>query len=221
MREYMIYCLMDDMIKAIEQIESIETNKTIWKTIVMDPQLLCSVKKNKNKNTKTETEKKIPKKRVVTQQKQWMKHIENCPDAIQIHESYKWFFERHHSTSDPKIQILLREIHRKLEGYRRQDIEKDKYEPGRFVDYPYVEQMLSQTLDCFYCKEPVKLLYEMSRDPKQWTLERLDNNQGHNKGNVQISCLNCNLRRRTMYHEKYKFTKQMRLVKDDCIMQSI
>jgi len=206
---------MDDMINAIEQVESI-------KTIEIDPQLLDNRKKT-HKNEKSSSSKtKIPKKRVVTQQKQWLQHIQSDSETIFSNESYKWFFQRKsHIDSDPKITILLREIHRKIEGYKRQDIEKNKYDPIRFVDYAYVEQMLSQTLECFYCKEPVKLLYEMSRDPKQWTLERLDNNQGHNKGNVQISCLNCNLRRRTMYHEKYKFTKQMRLVKDDSQVQCI
>ena len=44
---------------------------------------------------------------------------------------------------------------------------------------------------------------------KQWTLERIDNGMGHNKDNVEIACLLCNLRRRTMYHERYVFTKQM------------
>jgi hypothetical protein len=30
---------------------------------------------------------------------------------------------------------------------------------------------------------------------------------------VEIACLNCNLRRRTMYHERYVFTKQMGTVR--------
>ena len=39
----------------------------------------------------------------------------------------------------------------------------------------------------------------------EWTIERIDNSIGHNKGNVEISCLNCNLRRRTMHYERYLF----------------
>jgi hypothetical protein len=47
----------------------------------------------------------------------------------------------------------------------------------------------------------------------QWTLERIDNDLGHNKNNVEIACLNCNLRRRTMYHERYLFTKELNIIK--------
>jgi hypothetical protein len=68
-------------------------------------------------------------------------------------------------------------------------------------------------MKCYYCKESVVLLYEYVRDPKQWTLERIDNSRGHNKDNVEIACLQCNLRRRCMYHERYLFTKQMNIVK--------
>ena len=47
----------------------------------------------------------------------------------------------------------------------------------------------------------------------QWTLDRLDNNKGHCFENVVICCLKCNLKRRTTDDEKFKFTKQMRIVK--------
>ena len=35
----------------------------------------------------------------------------------------------------------------------------------------------------------------------------------YNKENVVICCLNCNLKRRTLNDEKFKFTKQMRIIK--------
>jgi hypothetical protein len=53
------------------------------------------------------------------------------------------------------------------------------------------------------------------REPQQWTLERMDNDFGHNEGNVVIACLSCNLRRRTMHYERYLFTKQLNIVKVD------
>ena len=59
----------------------------------------------------------------------------------------------------------------------------------------------------------MKVLYEESRDPKQWTLERIDNSEGHNENNIEVACLTCNVRRRTMYHEKYRFTKQLTIQK--------
>lgn len=38
---------------------------------------------------------------------------------------------------------------------------------------------------------------------------RVDNSYGHNTDNVVIACLDCNLRRRTMFQERYKKTKEM------------
>ena len=57
----------------------------------------------------------------------------------------------------------------------------------------------------------MKLLYNESRDPLQWSIERIENEFGHNNDNVVIACLRCNLSRRTMYHERYRFTKQMKI----------
>jgi len=59
----------------------------------------------------------------------------------------------------------------------------------------------------------VSVLYEIVREPMQWTLERINNDFGHNYGNVEIACLNCNLHRRTMYHERYLFTKELNIIK--------
>ena len=35
------------------------------------------------------------------------------------------------------------------------------------------------------------------------------------KNNIEISCLSCNIRRRCMYHDRFRFTKQLNLVKLD------
>jgi hypothetical protein len=95
-----------------------------------------------------------------------------------------------------------------------QDIQKDKYDEEKFVDFYFVVSLLlDKELKCFYCKESVYLFYNFVRENKQWTLERINNDQGHNKDNVEIACLHCNLRRRTMYYERYVFTKQLNIVK--------
>jgi hypothetical protein len=47
----------------------------------------------------------------------------------------------------------------------------------------------------------------------QWTLDRLDNSIGHHDDNVVICCLKCNLKKRRMDDEKFKFTKQLRVIK--------
>ena len=64
-----------------------------------------------------------------------------------------------------------------------------------------------------YCRECCELIYKDVMAPRQWTLDRIDNDQGHNDGNVAIACLACNLQRRTMDAERFKFGKQLRIVK--------
>ena len=79
----------------------------------------------------------------------------------------------------------------------------------------FFDSFFVRNLNCFYCLEPVYIWYEIAREPKQWTVERIDNKFGHNIGNIEIACLSCNLKRRCMYHERYIFTKQIKIVKNE------
>ena len=112
--------------------------------------------------------------------------------------------------------IIKKQIHTKIQGYRSQDVTKGLYNEAEFVDIGTTVRLLSESdLTCFYCKCHVKVLYKMVREGCQWTLERIDNGQGHNKTNVVIACLDCNLGRRTMYHERFAFTKQLVIHKNN------
>lgn len=114
------------------------------------------------------------------------------------------------------IKTMYRQIHDKIAGYKYQDVAKKIYDETAFVNLNYTVQLLvHSSLECYYCREGVKVLYEHVKDEKQWSLERIDNSMGHNTGNVEIACLRCNLRRRTMYHERYLETKQLKFVKVD------
>ncbi len=116
--------------------------------------------------------------------------------------------------SNPHLLEIHRQINYKIHSYRSQDLKKSLYDESKFVDYTYVMELLREKkLLCFYCRESTTLMYDTVRDGKQWTLDRMDNSMGHNRGNVEIACLTCNLRRRTMYHERYVFTKQLNVVK--------
>ena len=109
---------------------------------------------------------------------------------------------------------LRRQVCAKISGYKCQDVKKGIYDESKFVCFDDVIALMnSRKMACFYCKKQALLFYEYSRDSAQWTLERIDNKHGHNTDNVEIACLNCNLRRRTMYHERYVFTKQMGTVR--------
>jgi hypothetical protein len=46
-------------------------------------------------------------------------------------------------------------------------------------------------------------------------VDRIDNNCGHNKGNIVIACLECNLRRGTMDSNRFKLGKQLKFIKKD------
>ena len=51
----------------------------------------------------------------------------------------------------------------------------------------------------------------------KYVLDRLDNAQGHNHDNTVISCLKCNLERRTRNDKKFLFSKQMRVIKNNYV----
>jgi hypothetical protein len=53
----------------------------------------------------------------------------------------------------------------------------------------------------------------VSREMKQWSVDRIDNDKGHNIDNFHLACLDCNLKRRRRTDEKFLFTKQLNIVK--------
>ncbi len=115
---------------------------------------------------------------------------------------------------NPLYKEMAKQITNKIHSYRSQDIKKSLLNPEKLVTTKYVVDLLCEKqLKCFYCRNPTLILYDEVRASKQWTLDRIDNSHGHNKDNVEIACLTCNLRRRTMYHERYVFTKQLNIVK--------
>jgi len=112
------------------------------------------------------------------------------------------------------LQTIIQQLQKKIAGYKSQDVKKRLYNPDRFVKLEdVVKQLWDAKLQCIYCKKQVYVLYEIVREVHQWTLDRINNSYGHNRDNVMISCLECNVRRGTMYHERYAFTKTFTQVK--------
>lgn len=138
-----------------------------------------------------------------------------------IIEKENWTFEDHYYdasnqyllfdiTNDEFYNKVLCGIKNKIHSYKQQDKIKKIYDKQKIITVQQVMFLLNQCQHiCYYCKECVCVLYKNVREPKQWTLERINNDYGHNHDNVVISCLSCNVRRRTMYHERYVFTKQL------------
>jgi RNase P subunit RPR2 len=118
---------------------------------------------------------------------------------------------------DPALEerkFFIKEIKNKLDGYARQDAENGIKDLSTFISLDAtVELLLVHKLRCTYCRSCCELIYRDVMAQRQWTLDRVDNDQGHNDGNVILACLACNLQRRTMDYERFKFGKQLRIVK--------
>jgi hypothetical protein len=59
----------------------------------------------------------------------------------------------------------------------------------------------------------MNVLYDISREMRQWSVDRVDNDLGHNIDNFHLACLECNLKRRRRTDEKFLFTKQLNIIK--------
>ena len=104
---------------------------------------------------------------------------------------------------------ILREIDLKRKAYIYQDKQHTIYD-ARFsiTTDQIVDLLVSSELLCFYCREICQVTYKESMCRKQWTLDRIDNDYGHNDTNVVIACLDCNLKRGTMDSERFRQGKQ-------------
>ena len=169
-------------------------NENWCKTIIMEV---------KEPPKKKEIKQKQKQKRQVTRTDRW----QFSESDLNQENQYTILYDLSHTP------FIHQQIKNKLSSYRSQDIEKNLFDPDKMADLQEVlQKMETCQLKCFSCKESVFLLYENVREPKQWTLERIDNKVGHTKDNVEIACLSCNLRRRTMYHERYVFTKNIKTI---------
>ena len=111
-------------------------------------------------------------------------------------------------------EFIKKELIKKLNGYKNQDKKKKILNISKLINYnKLVEILVISKLKCYYCKCNTKLFYSKVRDMEQWTLDRIDNEMGHNSNNVVICCLGCNLERRNTNMEKFLFTKQLRILK--------
>jgi len=169
-----------------------------------------------NNMTKSVTTEKNIHKRAITNNERWNfgEHdfsFENQYNIIQQINEY--LINTDHKLSNTLL-FVLQLLKNKIYGYYYQDMKKDKYNSREFVTLKYIlNTLLECNMECFYCNQKVQIIYENVREPKQWSLERIDNEHGHNTTNVVIACLHCNLKRKTMYHERYLFTKQLQIIK--------
>lgn len=154
---------------------------------------------------------KEPKEEQVKEAKQRKIVEDNKWENLTIDEEIQLIKNCMENKISTREKLLAQQMKGKLGSYRCQDRLKDKYEESKFITLAAtIKKIHEQSHNCFYCKNKMKLLYSNVREPCQWTLERIDNDYGHNEDNVKIACLQCNIRRRTMYHERYIATHEIK-----------
>ena len=130
----------------------------------------------------------------------------------------KNILENDYQFTDQTTKIALQQINKKIYGYKQQDVIKKLLNNEKFITLESViNKMFECELKCYYCQCEMNVLYDISREMKQWSVDRVDNDQGHNVDNYHLACLECNLKRRRRTDEKFLFTKQLKIVKHDGI----
>jgi hypothetical protein len=111
--------------------------------------------------------------------------------------------------------IIQSQLNKKLTGYKSQDIIKKVYNPEEFITYQNVmKELYESNMVCHYCCQQMFILYELVREQKQWTLDRINNDLGHTSDNVVVSCLECNLQRRRTNKDAFSFTKNLIITRE-------
>jgi hypothetical protein len=164
---------------------------------------------NETHKTKKISCKKEKKMRVETQTWGLNENDLSCDKQREIlkglrhvgHDKYKSLFTSHIKT--------------KLSSYKQQDVLKKKYNEQQFIGFEDTVKLLCECdLKCHYCSCDVYILYEAVREAKQWSLDRINNDIGHNNTNLVIACLECNLKRRRTNKDSFMFTKNLVITRE-------
>jgi hypothetical protein len=184
----------------------------------MDPPQTKSISYNtddkllrKQEIKKYAKEKEKNKKRVETEKWSFSPDHYNYDNQLNM---MKDIYANQYVFTDNVSKIAIQQINRKIYGYRQQDLIKKMFNQSEFITLEsIINKMVECDLKCYYCSCEMNVLYDISREMKQWTVDRINNDLGHNLTNYYLACLECNLKRRRRSDDKFLFTKQMKLVK--------
>jgi len=113
-------------------------------------------------------------------------------------------------------KILIKQIEKKISSYKQQDIDKKLLNNEKIINLKcIIDKLIETEIKCYYCKEKMFILYKNVREPKQWSVDRINNDLGHNIDNFVLACLDCNLKRRCRSADKFLFTKQLNIIRQD------
>jgi hypothetical protein len=143
-----------------------------------------------------------PKMRQVTESPRWTADV-SAEKQMALVDSF--FVDISGGGPCKERRNMEQQIRAKLRAYKYQDEKKGVYAAASAAALDDVVGLLRDCrLLCHYCHLHVSVLYDVVRDRCQWTLDRLNNNFGHNRDNVVVACLECNLRRRTKFHKRFE-----------------
>ena len=187
--------------------EEVQENKDIKKIIFTG-----TTTKYQMKKVDTNKEKKEKKKKVETNT--WgLNELELSFDT-QL-EILKNIHDNNILINDSKLtNFITTHIKTKISSYKHQDILKNIFLEPEFITFNHIIDLLNEcNMKCHYCACETYLLYEFVREMKQWSLDRINNDVGHNKGNLVVACLECNLKRRRTNKEAFFMTKNLTITR--------
>lgn len=116
-------------------------------------------------------------------------------------------------TPCPAAEDIRKEIETKVRAYATQDARAGRPSPVALTAGTALEKLVAARGRCLYCRCNVRVFYAEVRDPTQWTLDRVNNDESHHIDNVVIACLGCNLARRRTIHAKFLMARRLKLEK--------
>lgn len=157
----------------------------------------------KNDNGELEEREKLER----LEEREKLEKLEEREEIILLNELFLGCETDAHKT-------LKRCIAKKRLGYKTQDVANQIFDVKWFVTLDEIlELLVASKLKCHYCQTGCAIKYSKPRLSCQWTLDRICNDQGHNRRNLVISCLKCNLHRGIKSSDKYKLGKQLKFIK--------
>jgi len=194
--------------KEVKELEDKEDTKETKKIIFTGTTTKYQMKKVDSINEKKEKKKKV-------ETNTWGLNDEELSFDIQI-DILKKLFNKDNQINDSKLtNFITSHIKTKISSYKHQDILKKIFLEPDFVTFNYIIELLNHcNMKCHYCACETYLLYEFVREMKQWSLDRINNDIGHNKGNLVIACLECNLKRRRINKDAFFMTKNLTISRE-------
>jgi hypothetical protein len=167
------------------------------------------------KKVDSNKEKKEKKKKVETNT--WGLNEQELSFDTQLEILKKLFYNTNNTNNinDKLTNFITSHIKTKISSYKHQDMLKNIFLETDFVTFHNIIELLNDcNMKCHYCACETYLLYEFVREMKQWSLDRINNDIGHNKGNLVIACLECNLKRRRTNKDAFFMTKNLTISRE-------